>query len=536
MKLRNIKAVYFAVFIFFTAILASLVLTSETASQDISLTFAGDIDYPPYSFELEGVPQGYSIDLIKVLAAIINKDITIKLMPWEKCLEEIEAGNVDGLIGALADKKQKKYIDYSEPVCEIEYAIFVGAKTRHINSMESLEGTLVGVRENCYILKKLEKNKRITLVKTRTILDALHKLKSQEITAVIAEKNAVLYTMQQNDLGDIRIAAPVADLIYPYSIAVKKGSRELLKDIDRGIAVLKEKGVLQKLNRKWFGTYLIKTFPWQTVTLMTAKITGALLALLILLWVVSLKATIKLKAHEIQRMSNRMIEKEKLTVLGKMAGQIAHELRTPLGIMKNSVYLLRKEDPSNRKLFEKRLHMLEDKIKLSSDILESILSYSRVKAEAPSEVSVKECLGEVLKDAKIPKDIKTDIAEEGDVPLMVYMDFRQFYSVLRNLVLNALQAMKDTGTLSIKTFLSDHENKVNIRICDTGRGIEESAKNKIFNLFYSTKDTGTGLGLSISKSIVEANEGKLRLEESGEKGTCFILTLPCAKPPKKKAE
>ena len=99
------------------------------------------------------------------------------------------------------------------------------------------------------------------------------------------------------------------------------------------------------------------------------------------------------------------------------------------------------------------------------------------------------------------------------------MDFHQLYSVLRNIILNAVQAMEETGILTVKAFPSENGATVNIRICDTGGGIMESAKNKIFNLFYSSKITGTGLGLPISKSIVEANGGVLQLEKTSEKGT-----------------
>lgn len=89
--------------------------------------------------------------------------------------------------------------------------------------------------------------------------------------------------------------------------------------------------------------------------------------------------------------------------------------------------------------------------------------------------------------------------------------------------------MKDKGTLTVETFSSDKGSMVNIRVCDTGQGVVENAKNKIFNLFYSTKITGTGLGLPISKSIIEANQGELILEKTGEKGTCFLIKVPAAK-------
>ena len=228
-------------------------------------------------------------------------------------------------------------------------------------------------------------------------------------------------------------------------------------------------------------------------------------------------------------MSQKMVEKDKLAVLGKLAGQIAHELRTPLSVINNSVYLLHKEGSQNRELFEKRLRILEDKTRLSSNILESILSYSRIKAETATTISVKECIEVVLKDMKMPKKLKKEILFEKESQLFVFMDFHQLYSVLRNIVLNAVQAMEDTGTLTVQAFPSEDGSTVNIRICDTGGGILESARNKIFNLFYSSKITGTGLGLPISKSIVEANEGVLLLEKTSEKGTCFIVKLPSSR-------
>jgi len=180
-------------------------------------------------------------------------------------------------------------------------------------------------------------------------------------------------------------------------------------------------------------------------------------------------------------------------------------------------------------LFEKRLHVLDEKIKLSSNILESILSYSRVKAEAATIIPVKECIEEVLRDMGIPEGVEKIVTIEKAEFLAVYMDFHQLYSTIRNLILNAVQAMGETGKLTIKAFPSDNNMTVNIRVCDTGPGIMESARTKIFNLFYSTKLTGTGLGLPISKSIIEANNGQLDLDQSNDKGSCFIIKLPSSR-------
>ncbi len=334
--------------------------------------------------------------------------------------------------------------------------------------------------------------------------------------------------MHKNNIRGFKIAGNPIGPSYGYALAIRKNKSDLLTDINDGISLLKQNNTLNQLERKWFGLYLEGPFPWRMVFMMTAGITGILLLFAGVLWVISLNATVKAKTHQIQMMSQKMVEKDKLAVLGKLAGQIAHELRTPLSIIHNSVYLLRKEGKENRELFEKRIHMLEEKIKLSSNILESILSYSRVKAEIATTVSVKNCIEEILKHMETHEGTEKIVSFENEDRLFVFMDFHQLYSVLRNLILNATQAMGEKGRLTIKSLITN-DNMVAIKISDTGDGILDVAKKKVFNLFYSTKITGTGLGLPISKSIIEANEGQLYLEYTGEKGSCFTIKLPSSK-------
>jgi len=497
------------------------------------LIFVGNDDDAPYSFLSDGSPSGYSVDLVRILSATIGKDIDIKLMPHDQCLEQMKSAKADGLIKCIIDPESQKYLDYSIPIGICEYAIFIKVSSTHINSLKSLEGTVVGIYKGCLIKDYLEKQKTITLLEAESLSELISKLKNHEIMAFIAEKNTVLYYIQKHMVKDLEIVGPPVGQTFPYSIAVKKEDKKLLEDINRGIRTLEENGTLEKLKRKWFGLKLVVAFPWKMVIVLTSGITLTMLILVGILWVVSLDATVKAKTKQIQIMSKKMVEKDKLAVLGKLAGQIAHELRTPLSIINNSVYLLRKEGSKNRELFEKRLSVLEDKIKLTSNILESILSYSRVKAEVASEVSVEKCVEEVLKDIAIPKEIEKEVSYEDDKVLKVFMDFHQLYSVIRNIVLNAIQAMEDKGKLKIDVTSVDHDTKIHIRICDTGKGIAEGAKNKIFNLFYSTKIMGTGLGLPISKSIIEANQGKLILKETTKKGACFVIELPSTKVLKK---
>ncbi|MBU1084095.1 MAG: transporter substrate-binding domain-containing protein, partial [Candidatus Omnitrophica bacterium] len=375
----------------------------------------------------------------------------------------------------------------------------------------------------------LSKNATLRLVKADSALDALKKLKNREVTAIIVERDTALYYIQKYGIEDIKMLEDIIPVSFAYCFALGKGNEKLLTDLNRAIERVTGADTYDMLKRRWFGTAVSRPFPWGTVITIAASISGLLLLLSGALWVFFLNSTIKKKTRQIKEMHLKMVETDKLAVLGKLAGQIAHELRTPLSIIHNSVYLLGKEGGEDKALFEKRLGVLEEKVKLCSNILESILSYSRVKAETVASVSVKECVEEVLHDLNLPKEITTDVSFENEGALTVFMDLRQLYSVLRNLFLNSIQAMNNKGRLEIKVLPSDKGRTVTIRISDTGPGIVESARNKIFNLFYSSNITNTGLGLPISRSIIEANNGELYLGETSHRGSCFIIKLPSSR-------
>jgi signal transduction histidine kinase len=522
------KSICSAILALSLLMISGLASAADDPSRQTKIIFAGSDDFAPYSFySEENEASGFSVDLVKILSASMNREISIKLMPWEQCIAEIKAGRVQGLIGSPVNAEWDRFMDFSEPVAEIEYAIFVEASNSYVNSLRSLEGTVVAVHKGSIIIGDLKKQRRLTLLETDSIKEGFLKLLNHEVTAVIAEKNVALYYIQRDNIEDIKIVGhPIQTL--PFAVAVQQNNSQLMADVQKSVLALKANDTLSKLQRKWLGMKLAEPFPWMMFFMATSGITVILIFFATILWVVSLNATVKAKTQQIQIMSQKMVEKDKLAVLGKLAGQIAHELRTPLSIINNSVFLLRKEGGGDKEMFEKRLRVLEEKIKLSSNILESILSYSRVKAEVASMISIRECVQEVLKDLQCPPGIEQSLCYP-DTPLFVFMDFHQLYSVIRNIALNALQAMGDTGKLSISILSSDEGSTVSVRIADTGGGIAESARNKIFSLFYSTKITGTGLGLPISKSIIEANGGSLSLEETNEKGTVFTVKLPSAK-------
>jgi signal transduction histidine kinase len=509
-----------------TAFLVLSVFIKTGLSRDSALIFAGDEDFPPYSFIENGSPSGFAVDLVKVLSATMNRDIKIRLMSSQDCIVELQNGGVDGIIGLPVFEELKKNVNYSSAIARLDYAIFVNLTNDYIHTIKSLEGKVVAVPRHAICIDFLKKNRKITLLETDTVEEAFQKMDSGEVTAVICEKNRAFRYIRQENIRDLKIVGSPVEELYKYALAVKKGNSGLIEEIDRAITVLENNGTIEKLTRKWLGITLGPPFPWKKVSFVIGGIMGILFFLMGGLWATSLNSAVRIKTREIEILAQKMQEKDKLAVLGKLAGQIAHELRTPLSIINNSVFLLRREGCDNREKFEKRLGLLEDKVKLTSNILESILSYSRVKADIATTISIKECIEEAISDLEIPVGIARKTTYSDHERLHVFMDFHQLYSIFRNLFLNAIQAMDAKGQLAVSVSAPKEEQMIIVRVSDTGPGLSGISSEQIFNLFSSTKITGTGLGLPISKSIAETNGGTLYLESTGKTGTTFVLKLP----------
>jgi signal transduction histidine kinase len=116
---------------------------------------------------------------------------------------------------------------------------------------------------------------------------------------------------------------------------------------------------------------------------------------------------------------------------------------------------------------------------------------------------------------------------DGDLP-EIMADPMQLRQVFMNLILNAVDAMKDGGDLGIKTRFDTANKSVRVELSDTGRGIDAVVMGKLFQPFFTTKSKGTGLGLAISKRLVEDHGGKIGFEQNSAGGATFIITLPVA--------
>ncbi|MDA7757530.1 GAF domain-containing protein [Opitutales bacterium] len=217
---------------------------------------------------------------------------------------------------------------------------------------------------------------------------------------------------------------------------------------------------------------------------------------------------------------------ERLTTLGTLAAEIAHEIRNPLMVVRllfDSLELSEDADPHQAK----DLTIIREKLNHLDQIAGRILDFGKSREAFRVQCPMKDIMSEaaLLVRLKLEQSMVTITTNDWVGDSLVFVDKGQIQQALLNLILNALGAMPDGGHLTLETSVED-QKWVRVLVKDTGRGIPEEFKGRIFDSFLTARVGGTGLGLTISKRILRAHDGDLELMESTSQGTVFRLSLP----------
>ncbi|MFZ0052983.1 MAG: PAS domain S-box protein [Desulfobaccales bacterium] len=238
----------------------------------------------------------------------------------------------------------------------------------------------------------------------------------------------------------------------------------------------------------------------------------------------------KLKHEQaMQEMRRRISRAEKMASLGQLAAGVAHEINNPLtGIIFYADLLLNtleKDDPRRRSL----TGIYED-AKRCGKIIKNLLTYSRQETPSKEILHVNTLLEhslDLIRDPKFFKGIQIGKELSEDM-ILIKGDRGQLGQVIVNLVSNAVDAMDNGGTMTLRTYRNKPAQKAYIEVSDTGRGIPEKDLPLIFDPFFTTKATGkgTGLGLSTAYGIIKENKGRIWVKETSQRGTTFAVELP----------
>jgi PAS domain S-box-containing protein len=248
-------------------------------------------------------------------------------------------------------------------------------------------------------------------------------------------------------------------------------------------------------------------------------------------WEEELERQLKIRTAQLEEAYEKLRRSEKLSAVGKICGIISHELRNPLGSIRNAAYFLKMKLKASKfkdERIERHLEIIESESLACAKIISETLDFTRLKIPSLAKVNINDILRQALEQAGIPESVevalklKKGLAEVQGDPVHLGRAFL-------NIIKNAVEAMPEGGRLAITT--ESKNGFLEVQIKDTGVGISKEALQEIFEPLFSTKPDGTGLGLSICKEIIEQHGGDIGVASKLGKGSIFFVRLPLKKDP-----
>ncbi|HEY8516514.1 MAG TPA: ATP-binding protein [Candidatus Binatia bacterium] len=224
----------------------------------------------------------------------------------------------------------------------------------------------------------------------------------------------------------------------------------------------------------------------------------------------------------------RLAQSEKLVALGQLAAAIAHEVRNALGVIRSAAQGLAESVPADDVERQRACSFISAEIDRLGSVVSSLLGFARPLRLAPRPVEVSKLFDQALLLARPDleaKEIRVVRREDGALP-PVRADSDLVVQVLLGLLANAVEAVPRGGEVALEARATD--GVVEIGVADSGPGIPEDLRARVFEPFFTTRDKGTGLGLAVARQIVEAHQGRIEVGERPGGGARFCISLPLA--------
>jgi two-component system NtrC family sensor kinase len=226
----------------------------------------------------------------------------------------------------------------------------------------------------------------------------------------------------------------------------------------------------------------------------------------------------------------KIMESERLALVGQLAANVAHELNNPLQGIVTYSHLLLEKLPEDNSPIAPSLQRVVTQANRCRDIIRGLLDFSRQRKPDKTIVDLNSVLNEcvrLVENQSIFHNIEIKQDFDSDLPRII-LDPSQLQQVILNLIINAAEAMEDGGVLTISTEHIPTDHAVKVSVSDSGCGIPEENMDKLFDPFFTTKEVGhgTGLGLAISYGIIREHGGYLEVDSEVGKGTTFTVYLP----------
>ncbi len=231
-----------------------------------------------------------------------------------------------------------------------------------------------------------------------------------------------------------------------------------------------------------------------------------------------------------KKMEKQLQDSERLAAIGATAGMVGHDIRNPLQAITGDVYLAKTDLATIPECEEKKsalesLQEIEKNIEYINKIVADLQDFARPLKPHMEDADLKLIITELLAKNGLPENIKVTVKVDAEAQNVV-ADAAYINRIMYNLVTNGVQAMPKGGKLTIRTYKDKKTKDAVITVADTGVGVPEAVKGKLFTPMFTTKSKGQGFGLAVIKRMTEALGGSVSFESEEGKGTKFIVRLP----------
>lgn len=231
--------------------------------------------------------------------------------------------------------------------------------------------------------------------------------------------------------------------------------------------------------------------------------------------------------EQLQQLSSQLIRTEKLAAMGTLSAGVAHEVNNPLASISSLIQMMQAKTDLDESTREK-LILISTQIRRITRVTKDMMDFARVRPAAKNPVGVNEIIETALRLASFDTSFQKLLVEKRTAENLpeIFADADQLQQVFLNLFLNARDAMPEGGKLNIEA--NKTADEIQIKIADSGNGIEQKDLKKIFDPFFTTKSAGkgTGLGLAVCYGIITAHGGRIEVSSNDGNGTTFTIFLP----------
>lgn len=505
------------------------------AQQDGSYMVGGDYDYPPYSFiDENGRHVGRDVDILKELSELTGLDFKYRFDVWDSSLNLLKKGDIDILTGVIFSPERDLIYDFSIPLNTEYYAIFAN-KNLQYNDLTDLKGKrLIALSGDIANEKFLQPMGLFTNYQfAKSLPEAIFLIESGRFDYVAAPYLLGNEIIRERKFKNVVVKdAPILPSIY--CLAVRENNRTLLSAINKGIGELKASGRLEKINAKWINYNREKT-RYKTIIAYSVIILSIALSLVFIfsLWTISLKKQVTIQTGELKKSRD---EAEKAhSIKSSFISNVSHEVRSPLHAALGYVSLLQRSILNAEQSGYTR--KLTASLKLISELINNVLDISSIEA---GMFTLRNEPFDLSKTLAFVRSVVGIMAEKKGLDLVFHVDPQlnhhligdstRLTQVLINLCVNAVK-YTDKGRVELSaTYENNHEgfSVLKFTIKDTGIGIEEKLRDKIFSRFEHFSEGGehesSGLGLAIASELIKKMEGRLWFHSSTSKGSVFYFT------------